>query len=490
MLALAAVALSLACASAWNFTTPLDEYVALPDPSYTYYDTGNTIKGPGFTGYILNMTSQTWLTYNDVSRSVWWHYLVVIVPDKVQFTDTATIWVTGGSNTDGYPNIQSEDIQVSAALALTDHIITAALFQIPNQPIVFAADPTHAERSEDAMVAFTWYHYININSSEPFWLARLPMTKAVVRAMDTVTSYVAEKFQHDVSQFIIAGASKRGWTTWTTAAVDLRVIAIVPMVMDALNFIPNIHHFWRAYGGWTFALNDYYDLNFTRQIDLPATAQMFGVVDPYVYRSRLTMPKLVVDAGGDEFFMPDDNHYWWDEMPGEKHILFIQDAEHSLATGIQEIIPSVAAFVWGVLNNSPRPSMTWDWYNGTEYGNLTVYTSEQPLKVTVWYADTIQDERRDWRLVTGQNPCPTIVVSGYCFQPVLWFKDKVPTIVNDTTYTVTMDAPEMGWRAFFITVEFPGTGISNYRFSTQVVITPNTFPYAPCEGNGCYGTLL
>jgi PhoPQ-activated pathogenicity-related protein len=49
--------------------------------------------------------------------------------------------------------------------------------------------------------------------------------------MDTVTSYVAEKFQHDVSQFIIAGASKRGWTTWTTGAVDLRVIAIVPLVM-------------------------------------------------------------------------------------------------------------------------------------------------------------------------------------------------------------------------------------------------------------------
>jgi PhoPQ-activated pathogenicity-related protein len=73
------------------------------------------------------MTSQTWLTYNDVSRSVWWHYLVVIVPDKVQFTDTVTIWVTGGSNTDGYPNIQSEDIQVSAALALTDHVCILSL---------------------------------------------------------------------------------------------------------------------------------------------------------------------------------------------------------------------------------------------------------------------------------------------------------------------------------------------------------------------------
>ncbi len=41
---------------------------------------------------------------------------------------------------------------------------------------------------------------------------------------------------------------------------------------DALNFIENVHHFWQAYGGWTFALEDYYALNFTRQLDNPNTA--------------------------------------------------------------------------------------------------------------------------------------------------------------------------------------------------------------------------
>ena len=35
---------------------------------------------------------------------------------------------------------------------------------------------------------------------------------------------------------------------------------------------------------------------------------MFAIIDPYAYRSRLTMPKLVVDAGGDEFFMVDGLH--------------------------------------------------------------------------------------------------------------------------------------------------------------------------------------
>jgi PhoPQ-activated pathogenicity-related protein len=99
-----------------------------------------------------------------------------------------------------------------------------------------------------------------------------------------------------------------------------------------------VHHFWRAYGGWSFVLEDYYVMNFTAQIDLPSTTavcsfsfcclisplQMANIIDPLVYKDRLTMPKLVIDAGGDEFFMLDDNHFWWDDMVGEMHLLMVQ----------------------------------------------------------------------------------------------------------------------------------------------------------------------
>ena len=68
------------------------------------------------------------------------------------------------------------------------------------------------------------------------------------------------------SQFIVAGGSKRGWTTWTTAAVDPRVIAIIPVVLDELNFVKNRHHQWKAYGGWSFALEKYWEMNLTSHI--------------------------------------------------------------------------------------------------------------------------------------------------------------------------------------------------------------------------------
>ena len=37
----------------------------------------------------------------DTSRSVWWHYLLINVPDDIQYTDHALLWITGGDNTDG-----------------------------------------------------------------------------------------------------------------------------------------------------------------------------------------------------------------------------------------------------------------------------------------------------------------------------------------------------------------------------------------------------
>ena len=59
------------------------------------------------------------------------------------------------------------------------------------------------------------------------------MTKAARLAMDTINSKIQEErnknrqweeqFASVIDEFTIMGASKRGWTTWTIAAVDKRV---------------------------------------------------------------------------------------------------------------------------------------------------------------------------------------------------------------------------------------------------------------------------
>ena len=38
------------------------------------------------------------------------------------------------------------------------------------------------------------------------------------------------------------------------------------------------------------------------------------------------MPKLVIAATGDQFFLPDDSHFFWDDLPEPKYLKY--DSSH------------------------------------------------------------------------------------------------------------------------------------------------------------------
>jgi len=217
--------------------------------------------------------------------------------------------------------------------------------------------------------------------------------------------------------------------------------------------------------------------------------QMTAIIDPYSYRDRLTMPKLVVDSTGDEFFMPDDNYFWWNNMEGELHLLMVHNAEHSLITGLPEVVQGISSFAAGILSQVPRPSMNWTMTADEKSGSITVYTSEPPTKVYVRHADTLDGKRRDWRLITGQKPCPTITIDGACLHPVIWHESD-PVQMNPTTYTYSMDAVPNRWRAFLLEVEFRGDGVFPFVFTTQINIIPNVYPFPDCTGEACHGELI
>lgn len=204
---------------------------------------------------------------------MWWHYISVVVPDELDYTNNATLWITGGDYNSGIPTpLDSFDLKIAITFALHSRSITASLFQIPNQHITFTTDPIQKSRSEDALIAFTWDHFIK-DPSQPNWLVRFPMVKASVRAMDAVKDFCASSLPElntKLDYFTISGASKRGWTTWLVGAVDpARAVAIVPVVLDAINFIPFCHHQFKSYGGWAYALKDYTDMDIMTRLDDP-----------------------------------------------------------------------------------------------------------------------------------------------------------------------------------------------------------------------------
>jgi PhoPQ-activated pathogenicity-related protein len=483
---------------------PLFQYVNRPDHHYKYVDTGYRLEnktGSTWTGYVLNMTSQQWMNDSVVSVSVWTHQVVVIVPSTVRYPNISAIYATGGKiehNADGPPKILSEDIIIPALLSEATGTICATLYQVPEEPIVFASDPSKKQRIEDAFVAYTWVEYLRTGNAS--WVNLLPMVKSVVRAMDTVQHYANDVLKvGKIESFVIAGASKRGWTTWLTGAVDTRIVSIMPIVFDMLNFQENVMHTYRALGGWSFAFVDYWNLNLTELLGAPSFKPLADIIDPLQYASYLSMPKLVIDATGDEFFATDDDKYWWGQIPGETLRLMLPNAEHTCATGLLDLLPGIISYYTAIVQQVPRPQLSWvmDYDKGT----IVAKTTTKPDKVYMYWSNTFGTERRDFRLIKGDtkaDPCkfiPVHIFGTACLNPVFWvWESIVPDSVENGvyTYSASQPMPDGGWRGFLLMFHFPGPNGTSYRLTTQANIIPNTLPFPTCVGTpeGCHGQLV
>ena len=493
-----AAAVTLLCATA-AVATPLDDYVNMPDPNFNYVDTGLRRGGNGWTGYVYNMTSQAWLTPEDSSQPIWWHWLVIIIPhDVVVNRSSALLYITGGDNRDttihGAPSDHSEDLLIASNVAVNSRTAAAVLFQVPNEPIRFPVDPFHLDRTEDAAIALTWWYYLQ-NTDKPYWILELPMTKAGVRALDAMEKIIPKYTGGgNVSKFVVAGASKRGWTTWLVGAVDKRVLAIAPIVLDAVNVVAFAHRQWRMYGAWSFALQDYYKMNITAQWDNPAMTKLMEIIDPWYYLDRLTMPKYALNAGGDEFQMPDDQRHWGHDTVGPMHYSLVKNAEHSMITGVFEVLQGLGAWVQALVNDYTPPTYTWS-HNATN-GDIIVNTPVAPSKITVTWSDSaegVSQGRRDFRWAAiGTDPC-WVKVFGACLRPLLWTTSDSEglTPINATAWKVHMDAPPQGWRAFTMELHWPNpTGPDDFYFTAPASVVPPTYPFPDCSGEACKGTLV
>jgi PhoPQ-activated pathogenicity-related protein len=335
----------------------------------------------------------------------------------------------------------------------------AELRDVPNQKLVFPNDP-FGPREEDEIIAYTWRKYLDTGDEN--WPLRLPMTKAAVRAMDTVTAFAASADGGGlkVDRFLVSGASKRGWTTWTTAAVDPRVVAIAPMVIDVLNVVPSFRHHYGSYGFWALAVKDYYDAHLMDALASDSYAKLMEIEDPYSYIDRFTMPKLIIAASGDQFFLPDSTRFYFDKLPGESHLLYESNAEHSLKG--TDVVESLTAFYQSVIDGAKRPKMEWKLLPS---GTLRVETSEAPLTIKVWRAHNAA--HRDFRIDSIGKA----------------YKQKPLKAVAPGAYEVRLRKPSKGWAAYFVEATFRGAGAYPLKFTTQVYVTPDVEPFTlPASG--------
>lgn len=455
--AFVAVAL-LGAAQAWGAAaikeTALDRYVKKPDPSYTY-SLVKTVEDPAYKCYILNMTSQTWRKAEEVDRNVWQHDLIIVVPTEVK-TGTALIYIDGGSN-GGAPPEKPAGFLTQVAVATKG--VVCNLRQVPNEPLTFTEDGQ--KRTEDGIIAFTWKKYMETGDEE--WPCRLPMTKASVRALDTVQDFLKkpENGGTEIKDFVVSGGSKRGWTTWALAAVDSRVKGIIPAVIDVLNVVPSFKHHFSAYGFWAPAVDDYVKEGIMDWMGTKEYKALLDIEDPYSYRERYTMPKLLVNASGDQFFLPDSSQFYFDKLRSPKYLRYVPNGDHGLDD--TDAPMSLLSFYAAIAYDEPLPRFTWAFSNKDTY---RVTCEDKPSEVKLWLATN--PDARDFRVETLGK---------------VW-KETVLEPNARGAYECTIPMPEKGWTAGFVEVTYPGPFETPHKFTTPVRVVPDLLPHqyvAPAE---------
>ena len=429
----------------------MKDYVTKADPAFRY-EVAETFSGEGWTEHRVKMVSGTWLTKQEVNHPEWWHWVTIVVPNEV--TETEALMVIGGGSTEDEKPQAANELLVQAAVGTKS--IIAEISNIPFQPLNYVNDEKD-DRFEDDLIAYGWRQYLEggAKDEDVEWLAHIPMTRAVVRAMDVVQE-ISMDLSKPVDSFVVAGASKRGWATWTTAIVDERVIAIIPVVIDMLNVESSFNHHWRCYGAWSPAINDYINEGIMDWTGSKEYARLLELVEPYSFIDELTLPKFLINATGDEFFITDSWQFYWDDLVGDKYIQYVPNTNHGL-NGTYNL-GSLVAFYNAVITESAIPKVDWSVSADSIYLEVL---SDVDYKVTKWEA--VNENARDFRVpVIGR----------------VW-KDSELSKTSNNQYAIHFPAPERGYKAGMLEIIFDSGTEVPFTFTTGTVVTPNTYPFGP-----------
>nr|VFJ75331.1 MAG: PhoPQ-activated pathogenicity-related protein [Candidatus Kentron sp. FW] len=368
-------------------TGPLAEYVAKPDASYQWVKrregrVGRTVYAE------LNLTSQTW------RGIVWEHRLFVIRPPHTR-SEVGLLFITGGRWADevedvgdGSPDEEELSSEVRRSIGMAERLGTPAVIlrHVPRQPMFDG-------KYEDELIALTFQEYLDTH--DPEWLLLLPMVKSAVRAMDAASQYARKTWGLPMETYTVTGVSKRGWTTWLLGAIDKRVTAIAPMVIDVLNMEQQMDHQRSAWGDLSYKIDDYTERGLQDRLGAPDGKALLSIVDPYSYRHLLRQPKLIVIGTNDHYWPLDALNLYWNDLIGDKYILYVPNGQHDVVDS-PRFMGSLDA-LHRAANGKPMPEFSWEFVNDDGRLSLYIDTDSSTHEVRAWVASSPNRDFREAR---------------------------------------------------------------------------------------------
>ena len=418
--------------------TDLVDYVKKNDDAFTWKQVEKIETESGIV-YQLELTSQKWQGFT------WTHKVQIFVPKGVKPQATMVLWNQGGT-----PNVGSG--LLGSQLAQKIGAPVAFLFGSPNQPFFDG-------KKEDALIAETFVRYLETKDSS--WPLLFPMVKSLIKCMDALQAFAKDEWKYEVKSFVVTGASKRGWTSWLTAATgDPRVKAIAPLVIDTLNMPVQMKNQVTAFGKPSEMIRDYTERKLVPIQDTADAQKLWKMVDPWVYRDQIAVPKMIINGANDPYWPLDALNSYWDDLKGEKHILYVPNAGHDLREtdkdGKKELLPAravntLAAFCKCQVLDKKMPK-----HKGKFDGTALSVSYEGTLKSQrIWSADS---ESRDFRQARWRA------------QSLMDSKDGGRVVISGEVSTdLKFNLPETGFRALFVETEFEIDGLA-FPLTTQLRI--------------------
>jgi len=413
------------------------------------YEIEDIIYEEEWTGFHIKMISGEWLDKKKVEDVEWSHYVDIVIPNET-ITETAIMFIDGGVKDDNYFRLDS----VSVGYALKTKSIIVNIHNIPVQPINFLASDQE-NFVEDDLIAYAWSQFLKRGAKKEDieWLPRLPMTRAVVRSMDLAQEIVAQN-NKKLNDFVVSGASKRGWTAWTTAAVDDRVVGVVPMVIDMLNLVPSFENHFRSYGEFSPAVQEYVNYNIQDWLGTEKFKMLLSYIEPFSFIDKFTMPKYIINAGSDEFFSTDSWRFYYHKLPGKKIIRYVPNKNHSLDGGY--LSEDLVSYFYRIVNDIEIPSLNW---NLTDKKLIAELDYDGEYDVSVWTAKN--ENGRDFRLWEEGE---------------LWEETYIDKSANNK-YELNLSSNFKGYKATMIEFKIDPKSEFPLIISTGPFVFPEKYPF-------------
>jgi PhoPQ-activated pathogenicity-related protein len=271
--------------------------------------------------------------------------------------------------------------------------------------------------------------------------------------MDAVQDIARQRWGASLDSFTVSGASKRGWTTWLTAATDPRVMAVAPMVIDVLNMGAQMDHQRETWGDVSDQIRDYSALDIPARLRTPQGAALLSIVDPYSYRERLTQQKLILLSTNDRYWPLDALKLYWPGLPDPKHVLYVPNQGHGLHD-LDRVIGSVSALHRYAAAGKPLPTTSWSFSSPPSTLRVHVEADRPVQGVRIWsaYSPTLDFRSAHWtssacRKVRDGYACSAARISGR-YTAVFAetsFRDKgSPTFSTTTTVCIARPTGSAG----------------------------------------------